>query len=287
MTDESGGAKGELQFDKADFGSTAPAALACAECSVPIGSAYFEAAGRVLCEPCRYKIEEFLKSRAGLGGGLKALAAGVAAGVVGWIIYYAVLALSGYEFGLIAVVVGFMVGRAVRWGSGNRGGAWFQAMAIAITYVTIVSTYVPMVVKGIRDDAVKETKAEQAAQQSAAAQPAAAPGQAEAAAATPAAQPDAAPGDAQVAAAVQAAAAEHPAAAPVAKPPTPPSGGQVAAALAVFGLLILALPFLQGFSNVIGIAIIGFALYEAWRVNRRVKIDINGPFTPGRTPAAA
>src|SRR5512137_33439 len=158
MTDAADSAKDGLQFDRADFGDSAPAPMTCAQCTTPIGSAYFEAAGQVICEPCRYKLEEFLQSKAGIGGVFKALGAGFAAGVAGWIIYYAVLALSGYEFGLIAVVVGFMVGRAVRWGSGNRGGAGFQAMAIALTYITIVSTYVPIIVKGVREQAAREAQ---------------------------------------------------------------------------------------------------------------------------------
>jgi hypothetical protein len=56
--------------------------------------------------------------------------------------------------------------------------------------------------------------------------------------------------------------------------------------LALFSALILALPFLQGFSNIMGIAILGFGVFEAWRINRRLSIEITGPFTPGPRPVA-
>lgn len=50
----------------------------------------------------------------------------------------------------------------------------------------------------------------------------------------------------------------------------------------------LALPFLMGTENVIGILIIGFALYEAWKINKRVAIAVAGPFALGSAahPAA-
>jgi hypothetical protein len=43
-----------------------------------------------------------------------------------------------------------------------------------------------------------------------------------------------------------------------------------------------AAPFLAGFDNLLGLIIIGFALFDAWRINRQVPIQ--GPF---RTAAAA
>jgi hypothetical protein len=50
------------------------------------------------------------------------------------------------------------------------------------------------------------------------------------------------------------------------------------------GVLALAYPFLGGIQNVLGILIIGFALYQAWSMNRRVPLAVTGPF---RVEAAA
>jgi hypothetical protein len=41
---------------------------------------------------------------------------------------------------------------------------------------------------------------------------------------------------------------------------------------------------LAGIQNVIGILIIGFALYEAWRVNAYAPLQIEGPFQIGARP---
>jgi hypothetical protein len=40
----------------------------------------------------------------------------------------------------------------------------------------------------------------------------------------------------------------------------------------------LAVPFLGGVSNVIGWIIIAVGLIEAWRLNKRIPIEVRGPF---------
>ena len=50
-------------------------------------------------------------------------------------------------------------------------------------------------------------------------------------------------------------------------------------------LLICALPFLQGIQNVVGILILSFGLYEAWKLNRHVELVITGPHAIAAVPA--
>src|SRR5439155_26102796 len=86
---------------------------------------------------------------AGSRGGrvLKAAGLGLLAAIGGSVLYYAVAAITGYELAIVAIAVGFMVGKAVRRGSGNRGGRAYQVLAIVLTYFAIVSTYIPLAVK--------------------------------------------------------------------------------------------------------------------------------------------
>jgi hypothetical protein len=55
-------------------------------------------------------------------------------------------------------------------------------------------------------------------------------------------------------------------------------------ALGVVALVALAAaaPFLAGIENVLGLLIIGFALFQAWQMNRRVPLTITGPYAVGR-----
>ncbi len=257
-----------LQFDRAEFGTEAPATLTCGHCGASIASAYYEAGGKTICERCRYALEAFLESRAGAGGAVKAVLAGVGAAFAGGLIYYAVLALSGYEFGLIAIVVGYLVGRAVRWGSGNRGGAFYQAVAVTLTYVAIVGTYVPLIIREVRARSEQEAAAVQPQQPGV--------GEQHSATGTPGGGQDAPKADG-AGAGVQGS--------PAGGPETAQTMGAFTA-LGLFALFVLALPFLQGFQNILGLLIIGFGLYQAWKMNRRVRLVFDGPFTPGRAASA-
>jgi hypothetical protein len=52
-------------------------------------------------------------------------------------------------------------------------------------------------------------------------------------------------------------------------------------ALGLLLLLAARVPFLAGFSNVIGLIIIGVAVLQAWRLNRRITLNITGPYRVG------
>jgi hypothetical protein len=146
MSDEPKG----LQFDRADFDGSASASAPCAACGQTIWGLYYAANGKVLCERCKTALDQAASQGSSAGRFLKATVCGVGAGAVGSGIWYAVRAATGYEVGIIAVAVGFMVGAAVRKGSSGRGGWRYQALAMFLTYASIVSAYVPDIVAEIR-----------------------------------------------------------------------------------------------------------------------------------------
>ena len=135
--------KPSLQFDAAEP-TTTSAPSACAACHRVLTDSYHTVNANLLCEGCRRRLESEWTSSPGASNFGRALAFGIGAAAVGAGIYYAVLALTGYEIGLIAILVGFIVGRAVAMGSGGRGGLRYQVMAVALTYCSIVATYVPL-----------------------------------------------------------------------------------------------------------------------------------------------
>jgi hypothetical protein len=234
----------EIQFDRAEFKGD-PVPVACTSCGAAIGSTYYQVGQAIACEPCRWRIETEATGGSPMGRFVKASLLGVLAAGAGAGVYYAVRALTGYEFGLIAIVVGLLVGGAVRMGSAQRGGVPYQLLAMFLTYASIVSTYIPDIVKAFRDQPV----AEQAAP---------------AAEAPTAPAPVAATGDA--------------ASAPVAAGPTPMGPLVLVLALAAVVAIAFAAPFLMGFGNIIGIVIIGIGLFEAWKINRKPDHTVTGPF---------
>jgi hypothetical protein len=199
-----------LRFDEPAAGAGAPN---CARCQAAIADAYYEVNGHVVCAGCKAALEQSATA-SGASRFLRATAFGLGGAIAGAGVYYAILAVTGYEIGLVAIAVGWLVGRGVHKGSGGRGGWGYQALAIALTYLAIVSTYIPFIVEAMSADEVK------------------------------------------------------------------------ANALTLLGLAVAA-PFLAGFENVIGLLIIGFALYQAWQMNRQAPMTINGPYAVGRGAVAS
>jgi hypothetical protein len=244
-----------LQFERAEFDQT-PGQAQCAECHRPLTNSYFEVNGHMVCEACRYTLESRLTAGSPVGRFAKAAGAGTAAAVAGAILWYAIATLTGYELGLIAIVVGFGVGAAVRWGSNNRGGWKYQTLAIALTYLAIVSTYIPPILEELRNASAAQSQAidgQGEPQDASGSTP-------------PAAAPNGSPADAS------------------SEPPM--FGGFVFAVVVIFAIACAA-PFLAGFENIIGIVIIGIGLYEAWKINKRTEVTITGPHALARPPQAA
>jgi len=127
----------ELQFDQAEFATPAPAGPSCGFCKRPIDQAYHEINGKVICATCRQGVEAHFRGGSPVARVIKALVFGSVAAVVGAVLYYAIVRISGLNIGLVAVVVGFMVGGAVRKGTGNRGGLFYQLLAVFLTYSAI------------------------------------------------------------------------------------------------------------------------------------------------------
>lgn len=250
----------ELAFDHAEFASQEDAAPACSLCKRVLGSNYFTINGAIACDDCHHLISSQVKESKGARAFLRAAAFGVAAAVGGSIAWYAVAKITGMEIGLLAIAVGYAVGKAVRHGARGPGARRYQALAMLLTYLSITGSYVPLVWKG-----VTEVQAETPAPGAGAAPgTAAAPG-------GPAATADRKPSSATP--------NEGQAAAPGAEPVAPAAVGFVRMVLTCIVVLALSLvaPFLGGASNIIGILLIGIALYEAWKFNRSVPIVMDGP----------
>jgi hypothetical protein len=251
-----------LQFERAELQEPAAAeaqGVQCAFCQTPIHSVYFDLNGQTACDACRLQAEAELRTRPGVRGFLRSLAAGFGAAVLGSAIYYGVRELTGYEVGLISILVGFMVGGAVRWGARGKGGWVYQTLAIGLTYLAIVSTYIPVIVQSFQNGTEGADQAAMAEVTAPAVDPATGP-------ATPGVQP-------AKAAAVPEDAAED-------------EGGlgMMLLATALITALAMVAPFLAGFDNIIGLLIIGFGLWEAWRLNKRSRLEVLGPYaiSPGK-----
>jgi hypothetical protein len=140
-----------LQFDRlvtdapSSITQTTPSAN-CSACGNSIQTEYYSVNGHAVCGSCRQTIEAAAEMPRGAGPFVLAALFGLGAGVVGAAIYYAVIALLNLEIGIVAILIGYMVGFAVRKGAGNRGGRRFQVLAVALTYGAVALAYTPVVI---------------------------------------------------------------------------------------------------------------------------------------------
>ena len=246
-----------LDFSAPQQVSAAPTTI-CTNCSRPIESVYYEVNGHVVCAPCRGKLSATIAT-AGKGGRLaRAAGLGFLAAIVGAAVYFAIFAATGYEIGLISILVGWGVGRGVFIGSGKRGGRGYQLLAIGLTYLAISMAYL-LIAKNTKDDATDTAL------------------QADSVAVT-AASP------AAVVSADSTATAGAPAGAKAKGGATTKSHNGIAKVMVSLFVLV-ALPVLVGFGSPISLLIMAFGMMQAWRMNKRIEIAVTGPYRLGGAPA--
>jgi hypothetical protein len=248
-----------LQLDRVITESAASASpdkpvVVCEFCQTSIDTEYYHVNGTMCCEGCRRRLESATETPRGFAPLVVAGAFGLGAGIVGAAIYYAVIAITHLEIGIVAILIGYVVGRAVRKGARGHGGLRFQILAVALTYVSVALAYTPLVIQEMRASRAQSRQA--AASTSDSNRPAVS-------------ATDAAP-DTR----------------------SRPSGGSLLLGLAMLLGFILALPVLAVFgslpTSLIGGVIIGFGMQQAWKMTAAPRLDFLGPYRVGAAePAVA
>src|SRR5262245_34113180 len=113
----------ELQFQRAELSSPdgSFSGQSCVACKRPIASQYYHAQGQVVCPDCAQRIQDGQQAPAHLSL-LRAALYGGGAALGGCILYAIFTLVTGFEFALMAILVGYMVGKAIRHGSNGLGG---------------------------------------------------------------------------------------------------------------------------------------------------------------------
>jgi hypothetical protein len=245
----------ELQFDRVTTESLAsvappPSTATCTTCRNTIETEYYSVNDHAVCGACRDAIETSAQTPRGAGPFIRASLFGLGAGIVGAAIYYAVIALANLEIGIVAILIGYMVGYAVRRGSGGRGGRRFQVLAITLTYGAVALAYTPVVIKAALDQEKTDTASAITKGTSS----------------TPAPAPAAQVGNEE-----------------------PASKGGIVGLIFALGF-IAALPVLMVIgslpSGLISAAIIFFGMRQAWVMTGVPTLKISGPYRLGSDPAS-
>ena len=233
-----------LQFDHAEFTSEAPAAVVCGGCKRPVDDAYYELNQVLLCKTCRQAVGAHFEGGSKALRFIKATSFGFLAAIVGALILYAFTAITGYYAGIVSILVGYLVGRAVSKGANQRGGLVYQLLAVGLTYSAVAWSFIPgglhqlLQAQDERADAAKAVAKD---------------GQ------------DPAKPEPQALEAVA---------------PARSTATVVALVVVVF-VFSYFVPVIGLPENLIGLLIIAFGLYQAWKLNRRLPLVVRGPFRVG------
>jgi hypothetical protein len=266
-----------LDFEHAD--RTSGTARACAQCATPITDRYFTLGSHVLCESCHLAFQNVRAPGNAASRFFGAAALGTVAAAIGCALWMLVTELTGYEIGLIAIAIGYLVGMAVHVGARRVGGVAYQLLAVFLTYSAIVMTYVPMIANQFiaADGARQEVQGDVSDEAQIFLSD-------DSRIDLPDDSQTAPSGDSQTALSDDWAEDDTANSAPganaggdVEAPVTKPGVDELAAWITAIPIAYM-LPFLMGFENAIGILIIGFALWQSFRMNARAKIELQGPF---------
>jgi uncharacterized membrane protein len=244
-----------LQFDHAELGGHTTA-VTCTRCDAGIKSWYYEANGQVVCASCRGALQSALGG-SGTARFASALGLGLVGAVVGAVIYFAVTALTGFEFSLISILVGFLVGKGVNVGSKRRGGWRYQVLAVVLTYFALGLSYVGLGVKEMASERAQASVVDSTI--------ASARIGGEESPIIASNEVDEASDDEEE---------------------TTSAGTEteeMGAGAALLGMVVFAfaLPVLANMTSIIGLFIIGIALYYAWQINKREAFALTGPYRVG------
>ena len=92
----------------------------------------------IYCAVCALAVEQQFQAETKNPDPVFALLAGLAAAVVGILIWYGLVVITNYHLGFFAIAIGWLVGIATVLGTGRKRGPGLQALSVAITLVALV-----------------------------------------------------------------------------------------------------------------------------------------------------
>jgi len=248
------------QFQKAEYGSAT--AERCKLCSQPLGATYYRVDGALACQSCAEKAKSAAPKDSHIDY-TRGLIFGIGGAIAGLALYATFTIVTGLIIGYVALAVGYIVGRAIKFGSKGAGGIRYQITALVLTYMAVSLAAIPI---GI-SQAMKERPAQHQARVETQV-----PSDGSSVEAPPESQPES---------------QNNPADAP--RPQRP----HVAVGSVLLGLLFvgLASPFLalrDSFSGIIGLVILSVGLRIAWRMTAGSEGgQVVGPFKNTAAPGTA
>jgi hypothetical protein len=241
------------QFGTAEYKST-PGTDRCKSCNTTLTGRYYRINGQLACEKCAERLKQQVPKDSHPAF-VRGILFGVGGAILGLVLYAAFGIITGWMIGYVSLAVGYIVGKAIKMGSGGMGGRRYQIAAALLTYSAVSIAAIPIYFSQI----AKEKKSEKQSQVQHTVPEQSGPGQQQA----PASSGNAIPQQ------------------PEKEDQPKKSSMGVGAALGLLVLIGLASPFLElqdPVHGIIGLVILFIGLRIAWQLTAGLKLDILGPF---------
>ncbi len=134
------------QFATAEYAPES-SRMTCAACRQPIGGSYFKIRGSPVCAGCTDTIRAKMPKDSH-GAFVRAVVFGIGGALIGLALYVAFAVATGLIIGWVSLAVGWIVGKAMRAGSGGVGGRRYQVVAVLLTYLAVAMSAVPIALYG-------------------------------------------------------------------------------------------------------------------------------------------
>lgn len=132
------------QFATAEYSNKA-AETVCKACAQKISGAYYRVNGVPACASCAQRLKDQLPQDSHQAF-VRGVLLGIGGAIVGFGIYVAFALSTGWMVGYISLLVGYLVGKAMAFGSGGVGGRRYQVVAVLLTYMAVSLAAVPIAI---------------------------------------------------------------------------------------------------------------------------------------------
>jgi hypothetical protein len=128
------------QFNTAEYSS---AGEVCKSCKQPLRGDYYRLNGMTTCASCAQQVRRQMPVDT-QPAFLKAIALGIGAAVLGCVFYAGFTMVTNIYIGIVSLAVGWLIGKAMKMGSGGIGGKRYQIAAAVLTYMAVSMAEVPI-----------------------------------------------------------------------------------------------------------------------------------------------
>ena len=150
---------GVPQFATAEY-STQSGATVCKSCGNSISGAYYRVNGMPVCGTCVQRIKDQAPGDSH-SAFVRGICFGIGGAILGLAIYAGFALATGWIVGFVSLAVGYIVGKAIVFGSGGVGGRRYQVAAVLLTYIAVSMAAVPIAIS----QQMKQKSAQQRAAQ--------------------------------------------------------------------------------------------------------------------------